>query len=176
MCGIALSAVTFPEEARAMSGYGEATWFRVRHIWTILKFTVVPAVLAIAALAAVQVISGRPLTAVVSGQVLSVDPPVARVCARVDEVVHYEFRIRNVSGQSLKVLGFNSDCGCAIATNSFPISLSAGEATQIRLKVTVGKPGPNGKFVRNPILLVNREGTVPPLVLEAVVVGSADAM
>ncbi|MGB7068315.1 MAG: DUF1573 domain-containing protein [Pyrinomonadaceae bacterium] len=103
-------------------------------------------------------------------QLVSIDPsPKATFQARVGDTVTAEFTIKNVSDQSLRLLGANTSCGCTVVATKFPTELSPGESTNLKVQMTIEKPESAGTFKQEANLLVNREGVVPPLVIEAAV-------
>jgi hypothetical protein len=119
-----------------------------------------------------RLISGRPLSSFFHPQLLSTElGPEFSGFARQGEVVQARFIVRNVSGESVRLLGAASSCGCTVVTNEFPIELAPGGATVVPVKMTVGRPDRNGRFSNSAILFTNREGMVPPLTIEVTVDG-----
>lgn len=89
--------------------------------------------------------------------------------ARQGETVMAHFEVRNVSKQPVKLLGAKSSCGCTVVTSDFPVELDPGSAATIKVRMTVGVPNSDGRFVKEARLFVNRSGTVPPLIIVATV-------
>lgn len=142
-----------------------------------IRGILVPVVSAITfvavAVVGAQIIFHRPLWAMPRNQLLQVEPsPKFVVTARQGQVVTASFAVKNVAGQPIALLGARSSCSCTVVTTDFPFELEPGQSGTLVAQMTVGNPDSSGKFAKNINLFVNREGMVPLLTLEAVVVGS----
>ena len=114
----------------------------------------------------------RPLSALLTGQILSVHNLTGSVVANEGDKLGFEFAITNVSGAPIKIVGFNATCGCTRASDEFPIALDPGATSKLHLNVKVGQPDDHGEFKRYGRLLVNQNGIVPQLVLSVKVSNS----
>jgi hypothetical protein len=115
---------------------------------------------------------GRLLPAALIGgpTLVSVDrSPKEAFSAREGDVVTAEFTVKNITDRPLRLLGANTSCGCAIVASEFPVELAPAASTVVKFEVHVDKPQSNGMFQQQAQLLVNREGTVPPMVIEAAI-------
>jgi hypothetical protein len=101
---------------------------------------------------------------------LSIDPsPKATFQSREGETVSAMFTVRNITDQPLRLLGANTSCGCTVVERVFPVELRPGESKTLMIQMHVGNSGSDGKFRQEAHLLVNRDGVVPPLIIEAAV-------
>ncbi|MGB7160922.1 MAG: DUF1573 domain-containing protein [Tepidisphaeraceae bacterium] len=101
-------------------------------------------------------------------QLVSIDPsPKVTFQAREGDTVTGNFIVKNVTDQPLRLLGANTSCGCTVVESNFPVELNAGASTVLKVQMHVEKPTSNGTFQQEAHLLMNREGMVPPLVIEA---------
>lgn len=116
-------------------------------------------------------LSGPPSLPFLQGPpLLSVDPsPSATFQARDGETVTAEFTVKNITDEPVRLLGANTSCGCTVVTTEFPMELAPGESATLLANMEVGEPNADGKYIQQANLLVNRAGTVPALVIEAVV-------
>jgi len=141
-------------------------------VFRILLTVVSPLLIAGAVFAAIRLVSSRPLSAIIRGEVLSVDPATRSFAAREGEVVNAQFTVRNTSGHPIVLLGGTSACSCTVVTNNFPIELDAGGMTKVDVRMTVGPRDSDHRFRKSVTLFVNREGMVPSLILQATVLDS----
>jgi len=116
--------------------------------------------------------SGRlPLPGLMRGpKLVSIDPsPKATFQAREGDTVTAKFTVRNITEQPLRLLGATTSCGCTVVATEFPIELRPGEPGTLTVQMHVGPPESDGTSRQEARLLTNRDGMVPPLVIEAAV-------
>ena len=122
-----------------------------------------------AAVTAVGLLAARLFGWTGSGPtLLAAEVPVRTFEAATGEAVRAEFGVRNVSDGPVRILGAPSTCGCTVVDTAFPLDLAAGERTTIRVEMTVGEYGPEGRFASQTRLLVDRSGRTPVLTTQAV--------
>lgn len=102
-----------------------------------------------------------------ASSLLVVEQPKVVFEAAEGETVSATFVIENVSDQAVRILGAPTSCGCTVVGRSLPFQIEPGEATELTVRMVVGKPDAKGIFSAETFLLVNREGTVPVLITEA---------
>jgi hypothetical protein len=130
------------------------------------------AIAAVVSSIAWHISSGRLVLpeAMLGSGLVSIDPsPKAIFRSREGDKVTAKFTVRNVTDQPLRLLGANTSCGCTVVEKVFPVELRPGESMTLMIQMQVGQSGDDGKFRQEAHLLVNRDGMVPPLVIEAVV-------
>jgi hypothetical protein len=135
-----------------------------------------PVIVAVGFLAVLRVFSLQPLAALVGAaplQLLSVAPSKFVCNARSGELAHASVTVRNLSSESVTLMGAQSSCGCTTVLDKFPVELRSRATTTVEADVHVGAPDANGEFVRQVNLYVNRGGAVPPLIVEVTVIGLA---
>ena len=54
-----------------------------------------------------------------------------------------------------------------MSASGFPVELAPGETTALLVEMVVGEPDERGQFAQQVMLLTNREGAVPTLVIAA---------
>lgn len=147
----------------------EATGSKLSRLCRAVLIPVAIAAVGIGALRAFSV----PLDRLIVGArptLLSVSPaPKFTAVAAVGEVVTARFSLRNAGKSPVKVLGANVGCPCTSVENIFPVEIGAGAEQQITVHTTVNSPDETGRFTQAVPLLLDREGTVPPLVVEVAV-------
>ena len=92
----------------------------------------------------------------------------ATVDAVSGSIVEATFQLRNTSGDNITLLGADSPCGCTTVDAQFPATLSPGDFYELKIKMAVGMFNADGKFSTTTTVLVDKEGTVPPLIVEAI--------
>jgi hypothetical protein len=103
-------------------------------------------------------------------QLVSIDPSPKFVCdARQGDTVTAPFKIRNVTHQSIILLGAKTSCGCTVA-EGLPLDLEPGASGTVNLQVKIGEQNMTGHFAKTVLLFNNRDGVVPPLVFDARVI------
>jgi uncharacterized protein DUF1573 len=128
-----------------------------------------PLLAAVVLFAVLRQAGVRGMFPAASGRVLSVDPSKFTCNAQQSEIVTAAFTLKNTGNQPIRVLGADASCSCVIA-EGLPVELQPGRSGTVSLLVSVGTPGADGKFRKSVNLLVNRGGSVPPLVVEAAVI------
>ncbi len=100
---------------------------------------------------------------------LLINPSPEFTCsARQGETVLAPFIVKNIQKQPVKLLGATAQCTCTVA-QGLPMELLPGESNRITMKVRIGVPDASGNFTAAAQLLTNRDGTVPPLIVECAV-------
>jgi hypothetical protein len=165
----ALIAAAGPHDGSLRTGKG---LIRIPSLRPLLPVLVSLALVSVIA-AAVREWTGRPLSALFTPTLASVEPTRFSRAAREGETVVANFTVRNVSESPIRLVGAASSCGCTVIMTDFPVELPPGAVSVIPIRMTVGRPDGNGRFSKFATLLTNRRGTVPPLVVEANVIGSA---
>jgi hypothetical protein len=105
-------------------------------------------------------------------QLVSIEPSPKFICtAHKGDVLLATFTIRNVKSQPITLLGATASCSCTVA-EGLPLKLDPGESGKVSLKITVGGFDETGKFTKSAQIFTNREGMVPPLIVEATALGA----
>jgi hypothetical protein len=76
-----------------------------------------------------------------------------------------DFVLKNVTSQPIKVLGIKGGCACTV-TEGLPVNLAAGESGKIQLSLRVGRFESSNTITRSAEVFTNRDGMVPPLVIQ----------
>jgi len=97
---------------------------------------------------------------------LSVSPTKLQVRSREGETVTGTYVLKNMSNEPVTVLGAQTSCGCMVP-EGLPLELPPGGSGNLTVVIKVGPAGAMGSFKQSAVLFVNREGYVPPLVIEA---------
>ncbi len=98
---------------------------------------------------------------------VSVDPSPKFTCyAQRGDIINAVFTVKNVQSSPITLLGATTSCSCTIA-DGLPLQLDPGKSGKISLKVRVKMFDGTGKFSTSAQLLTNRDGVVPPLIVEA---------
>ena len=124
-----------------------------------LLIIALPFVIAVALIAVLHPLLGRPI-------LLTAEPMKVSVLASPGETVKARYVVRNNTAEPVKLLGYNCECSCLTVTNDFPIELPAHGSVAINVEMLVGQAaGP--KYSKEFRLVTNRTGSIPALVLEA---------
>jgi hypothetical protein len=102
-------------------------------------------------------------------KLLEIGPsPKQSFAAHPNEAVTAAFTVSNISPEAVTLLGANTSCACTVVMNDFPIELKPHESTKILMRIDVG----DHSTIQKANLLVDREGIVPQIIMEAKVANS----
>jgi hypothetical protein len=89
------------------------------------------------------------------------------VNANPGETVNAGFSIRNNASKPIRIYGANTSCGCTGVVGNFPVGLPPGGTARILVHMTIPPRYSGSTFTESANLLVDTEGMVPPLVVQA---------
>lgn len=100
---------------------------------------------------------------------LEVSPtPSFQAATHAGGVINATFRARNLGDTPIRILGAKFSCSCMV-TSAFPLELQPGAEHLIDVRLQINELQSPGTYTQTVSLFTTHDGTVPPLVIEAVV-------
>ncbi len=129
----------------------------------LIRLAAISTAMLIAAAIIVPPLAGRSLSSLIAGNDILVESVNGSVIASRGETVTFAFRVQNVSGHRLTLLGVQASCGCVTPLDEFPASMEPNDVKLVEFNTVIGAPNEQGDFTRHARLFVDNAEIVPLL-------------